>query len=66
MNTKEEQQVAQHKVDNDGPRARTEEHNGRGNGGVDEVEDVVVGRQAHTPLKQRGRGEDNNGAEHRR
>lgn len=66
MDTKEEQQVAQRKVNDNGPGAGAQEHNGSGNGAVDEVKDIAIARQAHTPLKQRGRGEDNDGAEHRR
>ena len=65
VNTKEEQQIAQHKVSDTCPRARAKEHNGHRDGGVDEIKDIAIARQAHTPLKQRGRGEDNDGAEHR-
>lgn len=65
MYTKEEQRVAQDKVDDDGPRAGAQEHNGYRNGGVDEAKDIAVARQAHAPLKQRGRGKDDDGAEHR-
>ena len=65
MYTKEEQQVAQDKVDDDGPRAGAQEHNGYRNGEVDEAKDIAVARQAHAPLKQRGRGKDDDGAEHR-
>lgn len=66
MDTKEEQQVAQRKVNDNGPGAGAQEHNGSGNGAVDEVKDIAEARHAHAPLNQSSRGEDDDGAEHRR